>query len=133
MKNRLSLMSASLMLIAVAGCAAAPSTPTASNTGMAATATAPAVAAAAAAPIGPAVAPEAVALAQSAHELGYTKKVGDNKAVYYCKSDATLGTRLSSTKCLTEDQMSAVVQRSIANRQNVAEMERKGMTQPGGS
>jgi hypothetical protein len=137
-----SAISICLLLVTLAGCAAAPSTPTAGGQGTAASAAAPTVATPMPAPaqgpdapIGPSVAaaPEAAALAQSAHELGYTKKLLDGKTVYYCKSDATLGTRLASTKCYTEDQMSAVVQRSIANRQSVAELEHKTMNQPGGT
>jgi hypothetical protein len=136
MKVCLSALAVALVLTA---CAAAPSTPTAAVAAPAVPA--PAVAAAVpapagppSAPIGPTVAPdEAAALAHSAHELGYTKKMLNGKTVYYCKADATLGTRLSSTKCYTEEQMTGVVQRSIANRQSVAEMEHKSMNQPGGS
>lgn len=143
MKVYISAMFVALIMVAVAGCAASPGAPTASSRPATATAVpAPAVAtaaqvpaAASGAPIGPTVVAtdEAAALAQAAHDLGYAKKLLDGKTVYYCKSDATLGTRFSSTKCYTEDQMSAVVQRSIANRQSVAEMEHKTMNQPGGS
>lgn len=139
MKAHLSAISVSLITVAVAGCAASPSTPTAAVPAPAVPAPAvaaavPAPADAPSAPIGPAVVTdEAAALSQSAHELGYTKKLLNGKTVYYCKADATLGTRLASTKCYTEEQMSAVVQRSIQNRQSVAEMEHKTMNQPGGT
>ncbi len=149
MKLHRPALSASLILIAMAGCAAAPSAPTARTESPAAVTPPPSVAATAAtaaeapeapgagvaAPIGAtgAATDDAAALAQSAHELGYTKKLFDNKTVYYCKADATIGTRLSSTKCFTEDQMAAVVQRSLANRQSVQEMEHKTMTQGGGT
>ena len=108
------------------GAAAAPQAPVTAKAVQA-----PAAAAAAQAPIGPtmATARDAAALTVSAHELGYTKKLLNGKTVYYCKSDASIGTRLVSTKCYTEDQMSGVVQRSIANRESVAEMESKRMIQ----
>ena len=107
--------------------AAAPQAPTTAKEGQA-----PAAGASAQAPIGPAMATalDAATLAKSAHELGYTKRVRDNKAVYYCKADASLGTRLVSTKCYTEDQMSAVVERTAANRQTVQEFELKRLTEP---
>jgi hypothetical protein len=100
-----------------------------------ATTTVPAADAATGAPIDPTVttANDAAALAKAAHDLGYTKKLRDGKIVYYCKSEASLGTRMPSTKCYTEDQMVAVVQRSAANRESVADMERKHMNQPGGT
>ena len=72
------------------------------------------------------------ALAQAAHDLGYSKKLLGGKIIYYCKGDAEIGTRMTHTKCYTEDQMSALVQRSIANRQSVADFEHKWMNQPGG-
>jgi hypothetical protein len=146
-------LSVSLFVVAMAGFAAEPVAPTASPDTSSAPAPpsapvppqaptaaappdqAPAAATTAQAPTEPtaAAAKDAAALAQSAHELGYTKKLLDGKTVYYCKADATLGTRLASTKCYTEDQMTAVVQRAIANRQSVAELEHKNMNQPGGT
>ena len=77
-----------------------------------------------------ATARDAAALTVSAHDLGYTKRLRDGKTVYYCKSDATIGTRMPSTKCYTEDQMSAVVERTAANRQSIEEWELKHLTEP---
>src|SRR4051812_17918863 len=75
---------------------------------------------------------DSAAIAKSAHDLGYTKKLLNGKTVYYCKADASIGTRLSTNKCYTEQQMSGVIARSAANRDSVAEMERKRMNQPSG-
>jgi hypothetical protein len=145
LKAHRSALSLAILVASLAGCAAAPSAPTTSSKAPAAAVPpapvvaeavrAPVAATGTEAPIGPAVAAtdEAEALAQSAHDLGYTKKLLDGKTVYYCKSDATIGTRLASTKCYTEVQMAAVVQRSAANRESVQEMEHKHMNQPGGT
>jgi hypothetical protein len=143
MKVRATAMSVVLFMVAGAGFAAEPDAPTASSQAATATAApqapvtakavqAPAAAAAAQAPVGPtmATARDAAALTVSAHDLGYTKRLRDGKTVYYCKSDATIGTRMPSTKCYTEDQMSAVVERTAANRQSIEEWELKHLTEP---
>ena len=135
MKIHKPAFSVALILVASAGLAAEPSAPAASTKATTATA-APAPGAATvpqpSKPVKTNEASAAAALAQSAHELGYSKKLLDGKTVYYCKADAEVGTRITHTKCYTEDQMSAVVQRSIANRQSVADFEHKWMNQPGG-
>jgi hypothetical protein len=86
---------------------------------------APAPAKSTAAPTGPAAkaTSDSAATAKAAHELGYAPRQRSGKTVY-CKSEASIGSHLSSMKCFTEEEMTAVVQRSIQNQDSVANMQR---------
>lgn len=66
---------------------------------------------------------DSIAIAKQAHILGYSPRSRAGKTVY-CKAEASLGTRLESMKCFSEQEMTAVVQRSIANQDSVAKMQR---------
>jgi len=86
----------------------------------------PATAAAAATPTQPATVAaklDTEASAKQAKTLGYTPRLRDGKTVY-CKRDASIGTRLESLKCLTEDQMTAMWKRHVENQDSVAAMQR---------
>ena len=92
------------------GAVAAPQAP-ASATAVQAPAAAtpaqpPAAATPATAPTGPTAvaAPDAAATAKAAHALGYSPKQRSGKLVY-CKAEASVGTRLQSMKCFTEEEM----------------------------
>lgn len=133
MKIHKPVISVALLLVATASLAAdppaapaAPQTPAAAPQAPAAAPTAPSAAitpaAAPAAPKTPAT-PDAAATAKAAHDLGYSPRQRSGKTVY-CKAEAEIGSRLSSTKCFTPEEMSAVVLRSIQNQDSVAHMQR---------
>lgn len=75
------------------------------------------------APAAAAAPASADATAKAAHALGYTPRQRSGKTVY-CKAEAEIGSHLSSTKCYTPDEMTAVVKRSIDNQDSVAKMQR---------
>lgn len=125
MKVRTPAISLALLLATTVSFATDPPAPAATVSAV----TAPA-ATATGAPIGPTVVAttDAAATAKAAHSLGFVQKQRDGKTVY-CKADASLGTRLASMTCYTPEEVMAVVQRDIANRDSVAAMQRAHLTE----
>ena len=83
-----------------------------------------------AAPSAPAAASDPAATAKAAHALGYSPKTRSGKLVY-CKPEAALGTRLQHMSCFTEEEMTAVVQRSVQNQDSLARTQRTELYQEG--
>jgi len=104
--------------------AADPVTPAASDKSSAIAVPAKAAAPAAATNSDPA------ALAKAAASVGYNKpRQRDGKTVY-CRKAADIGTRLESTSCITQEQVSAVLQRSQGNKDSVEGLQRAFLNQP---
>ena len=124
------VLSVALLLVMTVSMATEPPAPAASANAITATAPTATAPTATGAPIGPAVVPadDAAAIAKAAHSLGFVQRQRNSKTVY-CKADAALGTRLASMTCYTPEEVTAVVQRDIANRDSVAAMQRAHLTE----
>ena len=70
------------------------------------------------------------ATAKAAHALGYMPKNRNGKLVY-CKSEAALGTRLQHMSCFSEEEITAVIQRSVQNQESLARTQRTELYQEG--
>lgn len=136
------------------GCAAAPVTPDkvpAQQAAPAATTTAAATAATGmatstnAAPPTPAAAappatasktvpmtPELAATVKQARAMGYYPR-NHNGTIVYCKTEPQIGTRLNSTSCVSEADVTLIVQRSIDNRNDIEALQRKSLNSPQGN
>lgn len=136
MKIHKSTISVALFLVTTASLASDPPAPAAAASPQAPVAATPAQAPAAAttsaAPIGPKVAAttDAAATAKAAHALGYSPKQRNGKTVY-CKPEAALGTRLQSMSCYSEEEITAVVRRSIENQDSLARIQKTELYQEG--
>ena len=141
-------------LAMLAGCAAAPATPAgvpaaATPATVSAAATPPAATrsraretsaatpaattatTAAAAPASKAVpmTPDLAATVKSARAFGYYPR-NHNGTIVYCKTEPQIGTRLNSTSCISEADVTLIVQRSIDNRNDVEALQRKSLNSP---
>jgi hypothetical protein len=110
--------------------AAAPAAPKSSAAGPAAESTVAAASSPAAPSATAAAANDAAATAKAAHTLGYVPKSRNGKLVY-CKPEASLGTRLQHMSCFSEDEMTAVVRRSVENQDSLARTQRTELYQEG--
>ena len=70
------------------------------------------------------------ATAKGAHALGYMPRSRNGKLVY-CKPEASLGTRLQHMSCFSEEEMTAVIQRSVQNQDSLARTQRTELYQDG--
>jgi hypothetical protein len=110
-------ISVALFLVTIPSLAAEPPSPTASA--------APAAAPVTQAPKAPAAAASSdpAAIAKAAHSLGYKSRQLNGKTVY-CKTEAAAGSRLNSTTCLTEEQVTAAGKRSEENKDSINALQR---------
>ncbi len=147
MKVRTLAISVALLVASSASLASdpptAPTTPAAPNASAAVPAasasspTAPTTAAATP-PAAPNAAPsgqaapgnDPAATAKAAHALGYMPKSRNGKLVY-CKPEAALGTRLQHMSCFSEEEITAVIQRSVQNQDSLAKTQRTELYQEG--
>ena len=117
MKINTPAISVALCLVTIASLASEPSAPTPSA--------APAALPVTQAPKAPAAADSSdpAAIAKTAHSLGYKARQLNGKTVY-CKTEAGAGSRLNSTTCLSEDQVTAAAKRSDGNKDNIEALKR---------
>ena len=111
-----------LILVLIAGCASAPSAPTAAvaNTAPAAKSTAAPVAS---------VARETAAIRKTAHLLGLAPR-SKNGTELYCRSAAEIGTRVESVVCYTSAQVLELEKRTQSNQDDVEALRRASLTEP---
>ena len=108
-------LATSALVALLAACGAQPTKPASTQTASAATTAAPA-AAAAAAPAAPAAVPTAAASAgatatKTRPPPGFRVVKRGNQELY-CRSEATIGTKLPETLCYTQDQLKEIEERT---------------------
>ena len=133
MSSYLNVTSRLLLLVAIAGCASKPPVqePVAVAAATPVTVTAPApVASAPAAPSTagkPTIDADTLATAKS---LGYTPRVNKGTVVF-CRTEAQLGTRFTSTTCIPQDQVVSAVHRAQGNKDSLETEQKLSLAQQG--
>ena len=131
MSPYLNVTSRMLLLVAIAGCATKPPVQepvaVATATPVAVTATAPVATAAAPTAAKPTVDAATLEMARS---LGYTPRVNKGTVVF-CKTDAALGTRFTSTHCIPQDQVVSAAHRAQGNKDSLLDNQKLSLAVQG--
>ena len=137
MSPYLNVTSRMLLLVAIAGCASKPPVqePVAVASATPVTVTAPAPVTSEPAAPAPATAAAGkptidAATLEMARSLGYTPRVNKGTVVF-CRTDAALGTRFTSTHCIPQDQVVSAKLRAQGNKDSLETEQKLSLAQQG--
>ena len=71
---------------------------------------------------------DSAATAKIARDMGFVPKKFGERTIY-CHSEAEIGTKIATTRCMTDAQVMAMAKRSTDSQDSVAQMQRNNLTE----